>query len=265
MNVLAIGDITGNGGVNFLAKRLRDLKRQVDAHFVVVNGENAAGRGLFPSDADAIFNAGADVITLGNHAFSKREIMKYLDDVPNIVRPANFASASAGRGDCVVSTGFGEVRVIALIGRAGGMDYNADNPFFTVNRLLERSVAGLTSNGQVKFTLVDFHAEATSEKLAMGYHLDGKISALWGTHTHVQTNDAMVLPGGTGYISDLGMSGPAVSVIGMDIQQSVSMFLGIPKDKYREAAGKCKIEGAVFHLNPDTALCVAVEAVRIAE
>ncbi|MDR0819689.1 MAG: YmdB family metallophosphoesterase [Oscillospiraceae bacterium] len=253
INILAIGDITSAGGVKLLRSRLRGLQRDFGADFTVVNGENAAGRGLTAADADEIMNAGADVITLGNHAYSKREISGYLDDNGFILRPANFADAAPGRGDGVFDSSFGQVRVIALIGRVG-MDYGPENPFVVIKRLLAKN--------PVKYTLLDFHAEATSEKYAMAYYLDGQISAMWGTHTHVQTSDARVLPRGTGYITDLGMSGPVNSVIGMNPEQSINSFLGIPKDHYKAADGVCGIEGAVFQLDRETGLCLSVESFR---
>ncbi|MDR2606347.1 MAG: TIGR00282 family metallophosphoesterase [Oscillospiraceae bacterium] len=256
VNILAIGDVTGKGGVDILTRRLRTLQRELGIAFTVVNGENAAGRGLTPADAEDIFSAGADVITLGNHAYSKREIADYLDDNRYILRPLNYADAAWGRGDGVFDAGFGSVRVIALIGRVG-MDYNSDNPFKVVSRALEANPC--------TFTLIDMHAEATSEKQAMAYFLDGKVSAVWGTHTHVQTADARVLPLGTGYITDLGMTGPYNGVIGMDAEQSIKTFLGIPKDHYRAASGPCKLEGAVFTLERYSGRCVNAEAVQIFE
>jgi len=256
INILAIGDVTGKGGLDILSRRLRKLQRELNIAFTVVNGENAAGRGLTPADADEIFSAGADVITLGNHAYSKREIADYLDDNKYILRPLNYADAAWGRGEGVFETAFGSVRVITLIGRVG-MDYAPDNPFNVIKKALEKN--------DCRFTLIDMHAEATSEKQAMGYFLDGKVSAVWGTHTHVQTADSRVLPNGTGYITDIGMTGPYNSVIGMDVQQSINTFLGIPKDHYRSATGASKLEGAVFTLLRDTGLCVSVDAIQVIE
>ncbi|MDR3148918.1 MAG: YmdB family metallophosphoesterase [Oscillospiraceae bacterium] len=253
VNILAIGDVVGENGLNYLSRTLRSLQREYNADFTVVNGENARGRGLLPPDAEEIFSAGADVITLGNHAYSKREICNYLDETRNIIRPANFAAAAPGVGECIAEAPFGSVRVICLIGRKD-LDYAPENPFTTADRLLAKSSAAVT--------LIDFHAEATSEKKALGWYLDGKVSALWGTHTHVQTSDARVLPGGTGYITDLGMTGPSDSVIGMDVQQSVNMFLGLPKDHYRAASGVCVIEGAVFSVDERSGKCSSVQAFR---
>jgi metallophosphoesterase (TIGR00282 family) len=253
-NILAIGDVCGASGVDFLSARLRGLQRSVDACFTVVNGENAQGRGLLPSDAEAIFNAGADVITLGNHAYSKREIFNYLDDNGYILRPANYAGNAPGRGFGLFDSPAGKIRVIALIGRKS-LDYAPENPFNVIDRIL--------ASENAPYTLVDFHAEATAEKQAMAYYLDGRVSAVWGTHTHVQTSDARVLPKGTGVITDLGMTGPAESVIGMDIEQSISMFKGFPKDHYRSAGGRQTLQGSVFTINRETGLCEKVTALRL--
>jgi metallophosphoesterase (TIGR00282 family) len=254
VNILAVGDVTTHGGVEYLGRRLRRLKQELAIDFCVVNGENAAGRGLTPADADDIFAAGADVITLGNHAYSKREIANYLDDNRYILRPLNYAESAWGRGDATFDTSFGAVRVITVVGRVG-MDYAPDNPFHVIQHALEQN--------DCAFTLVEIHAEATSEKQAMAYYLDGKVSVVWGTHTHVQTADARVLPGGTGFITDLGMTGPVNGVIGMDVEQSVNMFLGIPKDHYRGATGECRLDGAVFTLERSSGRCVEVSAIQV--
>jgi len=256
MNILAIGDVVGQSGLDYLVRNLRKLQREVHADFTVVNGENASGRGLFPSDANAMFNAGADVVTLGNHSFSKRDIMTYLDDNRYILRPANYAASAAGQGVGVYDTNFGRIRVISLIGRANGMDFNVDNPFTVIKKILENS------EPDIKFTVVDFHAEATSEKQAMGYYLDGKVSAIWGTHTHVPTADVKILPKSTGYITDLGMTGAEYSVIGSEVEQAVNFFFGIPKENFGQAQGTCKMEGAVFTLDLESGLCTAARSVR---
>lgn len=256
VKILAVGDVVGESGLRFLEKRLRRVQTELGAAFTVVNGENAAMIGLFPEQADAILAAGADVITLGNHAFGKGKLYRYLDENPYILRPANFAPQSPGRGWGVFDAAFGKVCVVNLIGRCG-MNFGPDNPFIQASQILK-------SNGE-KITLVDFHAEATSEKCAMAYHLDGKVSALWGTHTHVQTSDIRVFPGGTGYITDLGMTGPADSVIGVRPEQSVSMFLGNPPQSYQDAGGSCKLECALFEIDAETGRCAGAQAFRYYE
>ena len=256
MNILAIGDVVNESGLRFLRKKLRGLQRLTGAAFTVVNGENAAGTGILPRPADEMLDAGADVVTLGNHAFRRKEILPYLDDCGRILRPLNLAPQTPGRGWVLLETSAGPVMVVNLIGRCG-MDFGPDNPFLAVDRLLKE--------GKPPFVLVDFHAEATSEKLAMAFHLDGRVSALWGTHTHVQTSDGGVFPKGTGYITDLGMTGPAVSVLGVKPEQSVRMFLGDPYAPFSGADGPAKLECAVFTLDDETGLCTEVQALRIEE
>ncbi len=256
INILAVGDIVGKSGLDILRRRLRGIIRSFHIDFTVVNGENSAGTGLTPANADDIFNAGADVITLGNHAFSKSAIFPYLEECQYILRPQNFAPQSPGRGFGLFETAFGNVLVINLVGRCG-MNFGPDNPFFAADLVLSKQKA--------KFTLVDMHAEATSEKLALCYYLDGRVSAVWGTHTHVQTSDASVFPKGTGYITDLGMTGPARSVLGVVPQQSIDMFLGNPAYRFETASGPAKLEGAVFSIDRETGLCQSAEAIRIIE
>lgn len=253
--ILAVGDVVGQAGVTFLRKRLRGVQKDYDVRFTVVNGENAQMTGLSREDAEEIFSAGADVITLGNHTFGRMQIAPYLDDCPYILRPANLGERVPGRGWGVFGCGHIEIGVMNLIGRVD-MHPQADNPFKTADRLLCGAAAP-------RFTLLDFHAEATSEKLAMAYHLDGRVSALWGTHTHVPTADEEVFPKGTGYLSDLGMTGPARGVIGVDPAQSVEGFLGGLPGRFRAAEGPCKLQGAIFALDDATGLCTDVERIDI--
>ena len=256
VNVLAIGDVAGKSGMEFLTRKLHGVKKFYDVKFTVVNGENTAGLGVRSEHAQTVLDAGADVVTLGNHAWGVREIRNFLDDTSNILRPANFAPQVPGRGWGVFETSFGDVCVINLIGRADMPNsYTCENPFFEVDKIL--------GNIETNIVLVDFHAETTSEKLAMAYHLDKRVSALWGTHTHVQTSDCRVFPGGMGYITDLGMTGACESVIGMNAAQSLSRFLGNPPERFESANGPAKIEGAVFEINPVTGKCNSVEAIRI--
>lgn len=256
ITILAVGDVVGTPGMGFLKSRLRALKRLKGADMTIVNGENAAasGLGLTPVDAEDIFAAGADVITLGNHTWGRDAIKPYLDDCGSILRPINYAPQVPGRGALTFDAGFGRVAVINAIGRCG-MDFGPDNPFYSVKRAVKELGC--------LFTLVDFHAEATSEKLAMGFFLDGKVSAVWGTHTHVQTADARVLPGGTGYVTDIGMTGPVNSVIGVEPEQSIAMFLGEPPQRFRTAGGACRMDCAVFTLNESTGLCEKAETISI--
>ena len=251
--ILAVGDTVGPPGLEYIQRRLRSIRRELEADFVVVNGENANVVGCTPRQVDAILNAGADCVTLGNHTWTRWEIQPYLDEEPRVLRPANYAPQCPGRGLAVFDTPAGAVAVINLIGRFT-LDPNTDNPFLTVDAILE--------NSEAKIVLVDFHAEATSEKLAMGYYLDSRASAVWGTHTHVQTSDARVLPKGTGYITDLGMTGPIESVIGIKPEQSIGKFLGDVPRRYECAGGRAKLEGALFTIDETTGRCLEARAVR---
>ena len=252
--VLCVGDVVGNPGLSEIQKNLRKLIHKYNADFTVVNGENAAVVGITPDQAEQIFNAGADIITTGNHTFSKREIVPYMEDNHRILRPANYAPQTPGEGVCVVDTKAGDVAVIDLIGRVN-MDYGPDNPFLQVEKILKKIDA--------KIILVEFHAEATSEKLALGYMLDGRISALWGTHTHVPTADAQVLPKGTGYVTDLGMTGPKYSVLGIRPELSYNRFRGDLPERYRWAEGETKMEAVLFTIDSNSGLCKSAERVSL--
>ena len=252
--VLAVGDVVGNPGMDRVSRSLRYLKKKTGADFVVVNGENAAVVGMTPRQAEEVFDAGADVITMGNHTFGKRELCDYLDENPNILRPANLAPQVPGRGWGVFDTKAGPVAVIDLIGRCN-MDYGPDNPFLMIDKILKEV--------KTKLILVELHAEATSEKLAMGYMLDGKVSAVWGTHTHVPTADAQVLPNGTGYVTDLGMTGPKYSVLGIQPKLSIAKFRGDLPNRYQWAEGATKLEAVLFTIDTATGLCRNAERVDL--
>ncbi len=252
LRVLAVGDVVGDGGLQCLETHLRSLKKLYHIDFCAVNGENASGTGLTPKQADRMLDAGADVITLGNHSFDRREICAYLDDCPYILRPANLQPSLPGRGFGVFETKIGPVGVINLLGRCN-LDFRPDNPFRVIDKIL-KELDGLPA-------LLDFHAEATSEKRAMAYYLDGKLAAQWGTHTHVQTADEQILPKGTGYLTDLGMTGPVHSVIGVKPEQSITNFRGELTSRYETAPGPCMLAGAVFTIDAKTGRCTAAERV----
>ncbi len=254
LNVLAVGDVVGKAGLAFLDAHLRSLKKQYAVDFTVVNGENASNVGLTPKQAESIFDAGADVITLGNHTWNRREIVPYLDECPYILRPANYAPQLPGRGMGIFETKAGPMAVLNLIGRCE-MDFGPDNPFLLVDTLLK--------NADTPLICLDFHAEATSEKLAMGRMLDGRVSAVWGTHTHVPTADDQVFPGGTGYVTDLGMTGPKDSVLGIRPEQSIAKFRGDLTSRYEAAPGPCKLEAVVFTLDSATGSCLETQRVMI--
>lgn len=254
--VLAVGDVVGRPGLDYLRRQLPRLRRELRVDFCVVNGENAAMVGMTPDQAETIFDAGADVITLGNHTWNQRELAVYLDDNPRVLRPANFAPQLPGQGYAVCETDFGPVAVVNLIGRCN-LDFNADNPFIKMDGLLKK-LAGMP-------LLVDFHAEATSEKLAMGFALDGKAAAVWGTHTHVPTADLRILPQRTGYITDLGMTGAMDSALGVDPRQSIAMFRGELTSRFQPAPGPRWLCGAVFTIDYAAGRCTAVEPVHLME
>ncbi len=220
LHLLAVGDVVAQGGLDCLHRHLRRLKKEHDVHFTVVNGENAAGLGLLPQHAEELFDAGADVITLGNHTWGKRQIADYLEDNPYILRPSNFAPNLPGRGFGLYEGPQGlRLGVLNLMGRFQ-LDANLDSPFRRADRIL----AGEAPR-PICFSWTST-PEATSEKGAMAWFLDGNAQALWGTHTHVPTADCQVLPKGTGFVSDLGMTGPARSILGVKPENSVARFLG---------------------------------------
>ena len=252
--VLAVGDVVGNPGMDRIRRSLRYWKRKTEADFVIVNGENASVVGMTPQQGEDILDAGADVITMGNHTFNRREIVPYLDDCPQIIRPANYAPQVPGRGWAVFDSKWGPIAVIDLIGRCG-MDFGPDNPFLMVDKILKQIDA--------KIILVEIHAEATSEKLAMGYMLDGRVSAVWGTHTHVPTADAQVLPKGTGYVTDLGMTGPKNSVLGIRPDLSIGKFRGDLYARYQWAEGPTKMEAVLFTIDTATGRCTKAERVDL--
>ena len=254
--VLAVGDVVGEPGLERIRRSLRYLKRTTGADFVIVNGENASGVGITPHQAEDILDAGADVITLGNHSYNRREIVPYLDECPRILRPANEAPQRPGRGWGLYDSKCGKVAVIDLIGRCD-MAYGPDNPFLLMDKLLKEI--------DTKLILVEIHAEATSEKLAMGHMLDGRVSAVWGTHTHVPTADAQILPKGTGYVTDLGMTGPKNSVLGIKPQQSIQSFRGDLTSRYQWADGPSKLEAVLFTIDSATGLCRSVERVDLTD
>ena len=258
LNVLAVGDVVGEGGQDILARRLREVKREEDIHFTVVNGENASGVGLTPRQARGMYDAGADVITLGNHTWNRIQIADFLDKDPYILRPANYAGRVPGRGFGMFDGPRGlRIGVMNLMGRLE-LNSNLDSPFKAANQLLQGTEAQ-----RCDLVLVDFHAEATSEKGAMGYYLDGRAQAVWGTHTHVPTADGQILPKGLGFVTDLGMTGPAESVLGIRPEQAVNRFLGGLPRRFEPAPGPCKLESVLFSIDTDQRRCVSVERVDI--
>ncbi len=257
MKLLTIGDVVSQPGLDTVSRLLRRVKREHGVDFTIVNGENASGVGITPKQADGLFDAGADVVTLGNHSFRRQSIVPYLESNRYIIRPANLAPQTPGEGFGVYENAAGwRVLVFELIGRCD-MPYGPDNPFLQADRVLREQ------EGQYDVAVCEIHASATSEKLAMGYYLDGRVSAVYGTHTHVPTADARVNPKGTGYISDLGMTGPKWSVLGVRTEQSIAMFRGDLTGRFAPAPGPCVMQGALFDIDEQTARCRAVTRIEV--
>ena len=256
LNILAVGDVVGEGGQDILSRRLGELRDQTGAHFTVVNGENASGVGITPAQARRMLEAGADVITLGNHTWNRIQIGDFLDKEDRILRPSNYAGRVPGRGMGVYLCQGLRLAVLNLMGRVE-LNPNLDSPFKEANRLLR--------NGGYDLALVDFHAEATREKGGMAWYLDGRVQAVWGTHTHVPTADCQILPKGTGFVTDLGMTGPSRSVLGIKPEHSINLFLGGLPRRYEEAEGPCKLNACLFVIDTEKKRCVEVRRADIQE
>ncbi len=253
MNILTIGDVCGEGGIKMVERHLRTLKQQHAIDICVVNGENAAVMGILPQQATRLFTAGADVVTLGNHTWHKRDIAPAMDNFPQLVRPYNYPAPLPGVGYCIVHSASGQrVCVVSLIGRCMMNDVSSENPFWAMERLFKAV--------QADIFVVDFHGEATSEKLAMAYHLDGRASVLFGTHTHVPTADEQIFPNGLGYITDVGMTGPIDSVLGIRPELSLNHFLGGVPIRFEppDTQSACKLQGAVFSVDDKSHHCIDV-------
>ena len=254
MNILAVGDVVGNSGIQEIKNNLKKIKEKYEIDFTIVNGENAAeGMGITEKNFNDILNAGADCVTMGNHTWGKKEIFKFIDH-QKIIRPANYPEGVCGKGYSIFKC---KDKKIAVINAMGRVDINImlDNPFEIVKKIIDKI------KNEVDIIILDFHAEATAEKKAMGYFLDGKVNIIFGTHTHVQTADEQILPKGTAFISDIGMTGPKNSIIGMDIDASLKRFLtGLP-EKYKIATGECIFNSVLFKIDDEKNL--VKEIIRI--
>jgi len=251
--ILFLGDVVGKPGRAIIAEGLPSLRNTYEPLFTIVNGENAAGGvGITPEIAEEFYAAGADGITLGNHAFNKREIFPYLSSAKPIVRPSNLPEGVPGKGIVVIAKSGIELAIINLCGRVFLDNY--DDPFRESNRLLK--------DLKTPHVLVDFHAEATSEKIAMGWHLDGRVTAVIGTHTHVQTADEQILPGGTAYITDVGMSGPLPSVLGMDKDVILTRFRTSMPTRFEVANEPGVIYGVVITVEMKSGRARSIERIR---
>ncbi len=256
MRLLMIGDVVGRSGRRAIKVNVSDLKREFDLDMIIANGENAAGgKGITKEVANELFISGVDVLTMGNHVWNKREAFDYLDKETRIVRPANYPPGVPGYGYCIFETRRKvKVGVINLAGRV--FLQSVDCPF----RKASEVVARLKEEARV--VIVDFHAEATSEKVAMGLYLDGLVSAVVGTHTHVQTADECILPGGTAYITDLGMTGPRNSVIGVKKENVIEKFLTQIPQHFEVATGPFQLNGVVIDIDEDTGEASAIRRIQ---
>jgi len=260
MRIAAFGDVMGRSGRLALIERLPALRRRYGLDFVVVNAENAAGGfGVTGHICEALFEAGADVLTTGNHAFDQRDEIEIYASEQRLLRPLNFPPSNPGRGAGLYQTPGGR-NVLVLHAQGQVSMHPSDDPFAAV----DAAIAGARLGRDADAVIVDFHAEATSEKQAMGHHLDGRVSLVFGTHTHAPTADHRVLTGGTAYITDLGMCGDYDSVIGMEKTEPLNRFLTkMPSQRFQPAAGEATICGVIVETDAKTGLAVSIEPVRI--
>ena len=257
MRLLAIGDVCGFSACEYLRTVLPKFKIEKNNDAVIINVENSAdGNGITPQSAEMLFGVGADVITGGNHSLRRSEVYNLLDENPYILRPHNIPEAKYGSGYTVIDFGKFQMAVINLSGTIYLDRVGAENPFLCADELIEKAKA---DNAGV--IVVDFHAEATSEKKAMGYYLDGKVSAVFGTHTHIQTADEQILENGTGYITDLGMTGPVNSVLGVKTDIIVNRLRNGDQSKFYFADGQCQLNGCIFEIDTKNGKCFGVERI----
>jgi metallophosphoesterase (TIGR00282 family) len=259
MNILFVGDIVGRPGRELIRKGLRALIDKHSLDLVIANAENsAAGFGVTKDIGDTLLEWGVDVMTSGNHIWAKKEVIPYIADEPRLLRPANYPAGVPGRGAYVAQTGDGRaVGVINVMGRV--FMSSIDDPFTVVLREIENI------RHQTRVIIVDFHAEATSEKMAMGWYLDGKVTAVIGTHTHVQTADERVLPHGTAYLTDAGMTGPHDSIIGMQMEPSLARFLNAMPSRFEPATGNPRLNGVVIEADEKTGLATGITRISCSE
>lgn len=245
MRILAVGDIVGESGVRKLKELLPKIKRKENIDFVITNGENSAGgMGITEKNFKDILEAGTNVVTMGNHTWGKKDIFRFIDN-EQLLRPANYPKGVVGKGVGIYECKGKKIAVMNFIGR---VDINilSENPFIMAKEMVEEI------RNKADIIIIDFHAEATAEKIAIARYLDGKITALFGTHTHVQTADEQILPQGTAYITDIGMTGPKNSVIGMDVEASIKRFETTLPEKYKLAEGECILNGVIFNVDAVT-------------
>ena len=254
MNILVVGDLVGKVGMDKLKKELPDLLEKYNIDFLIVNAENVAeGMGITEKDYKELLILNVDAITMGNHTWAKKEIFKFIDE-PRIIRPANYPKGVPGVGYRRFTCKGKKITVINLLGRAE-INILTENPFQCAEKIVK------SVEQETDIIIIDFHAEATAEKKAMGYFMDGKANIIFGTHTHIQTADEQILPKGTAYITDIGMTGPKNSIIGMDIQASVKRFVTALPEKYKIASGEAILNACVFEINDEN--CKIENIIRI--
>ena len=245
MNILAVGDIVGSIGVKELQKRLQKIKSEYNVDFAIVNGENAAeGMGITLKNFKDILSAGADCVTMGNHTWGKKEIFSFIDE-PKLIRPANYPKSVCGKGYNIYKCKDKKIAVINALGRAE-ISIMLDNPFEVVREIIQKI------KPEVDIIMFDFHAEATAEKKAMAYYLDGEITAIFGTHTHTQTADEQILEKGTAFTTDIGMTGPKNGVIGMDKDAALKRFTTSLPERYKIATGEAMFNSVLFEIDDNT-------------
>ena len=256
IKILCVGDVVSQSGCDFLRKKLPEIKREHNIDVCIVNGENSAvGNGMLPNSCEHIFTSGADMITGGNHSLKRREIYEYLDRKEIVLRPANYGDGVWGKGYGIIDKGAYKIGVINLLGRVW-LEGHGD-PFEVAENIIQEL------KKETNIILVDFHAEATSEKKAFGYCFDGVVSAVFGTHTHVQTADAQILSGGTGYITDLGMTGPEESVLGVKKEIIIDKFRKGFSSMFETADTPAFLQGCIFTIDKDSGKTVEISAVTV--
>ncbi len=257
MRILCVGDVCGSIGCDYLKRVLPKIKVDEKIDCCIVNGENSAdGNGITPISAESLYLAGADIITGGNHSLRRREIFESLDSDPYLLRPHNMITTGPGKGYSVLDLGHTKIAVINLLGRVYLPE--ANNPFTVADELVENA-----KNDGINIILVDFHAEATSEKKALGFYLDGRVSAVFGTHTHVLTADEQILPHGCGFITDIGMTGPYNSVLGVKKELSLARIKDETAVKFLLADGKCELNGCIFEIDKKTGKTIDIKKIKI--
>ena len=255
LRILMIGDIVGRPGRTIIREKLLHIKNKYEADFVIANGENAAGgNGITEKIAQELFISGIDFLTMGNHIWDNKDVFNFIETENRMIRPANYPSTAPGKGYQIVQTGKGLIGILNISGRT--FMPPLDCPFRTADEIIQK-ISRVTN-----IIIVDFHAEATSEKIAMGWYLDGKVTLVAGTHTHVQTADEKILPNGTAYITDIGMTGPVDSVLGINKESVINKFITQLPVRFEVAKGPAELNGILVEVNELTGKAIAISRIR---